>query len=264
MTPDTVTPLTLLAVALLVFVICLGLVILRGIARMIVGTVILALASWGSFVAWQEAPALTLSWFGKPISALAYGLPTAAFIGSFILLRCLCNVAMSPFGQSADSSRPASRSPLAIAVRLLFALVPTGLILLICTSIFHHAGSVAEIRSYTEKLIDTPEAQPKSFTRQIKAVLSSTLPESWLRSLDPLAEPERLQLAKQITSQSHQQLQPVIDPSTGQPFPRAIVVVDPELQNLAQEGKFGTLLRHPLLTKALKDPQTRKILGLKE
>jgi len=53
---------------------------------------------------------------------------------------------------------------------------------------------------------------------------------------------------------------PVIDPKTGKPIPRAIIVDDPELQGLAREGKFGSLLRHPMLTKALNDPQLKAFL----
>jgi hypothetical protein len=37
-------------------------------------------------------------------------------------------------------------------------------------------------------------------------------------------------------------------------------VDDPELQKLARQGKFGTLLRHPLLTKALEDPKLQALL----
>jgi hypothetical protein len=54
----------------------------------------------------------------------------------------------------------------------------------------------------------------------------------------------------------------VIDPETGLPYPRAIIVDDPELADLAREGRFSTILRHPLLSEALKDPLVRKALGL--
>jgi hypothetical protein len=54
----------------------------------------------------------------------------------------------------------------------------------------------------------------------------------------------------------------VTDPQTGRPYPRAIIVDDPELMDLAREGRFSTLLRHPLLSEALKDPMIRQALGL--
>ena len=56
--------------------------------------------------------------------------------------------------------------------------------------------------------------------------------------------------------QQSQQKNPVItdyhdatDPATGKPIPRAIVVDDPELTGLARKGRYGDLLRHPVLTK---------------
>ena len=51
-----------------------------------------------------------------------------------------------------------------------------------------------------------------------------------------------------------------MNPRTGEPIPRAIIVDEPVLQKLAREGKFDTLLRHPLLTKALADPKIQKLL----
>ena len=80
--------------------------------------------------------------------------------------------------------------------------------------------------------------------------------------LDPLSAEPRLKLAKMIAAGNGQALQPVINPETGQPYPRAIIVDNPELNQLAEEGRFSTLLRHPLLSEALKDPLIREALGL--
>ena len=82
---------------------------------------------------------------------------------------------------------------------------------------------------------------------------------SWL---DPMASEPRLRLAKMIAAGSAKPLEPVINPETGRPYPRAIIVDDPELLNLARDGRFSTLLRHPLLSEALKDPLIRQALGL--
>ncbi len=261
MSPESLPQVSLGTAALLVFIFCVGFVMLRGVARMIVGTVILALSVWVAFIAWQNAPTLSVEWFGKPLSAVSYGLPATAFVSTFLLLRVLIKV-MSPFSKSSEPSRPGSL--FSFAFRLLLALIPTALILGICVTIIHHAGSVAEIRSYAEKSLGIPENQSKAFVQQLKNTVAAVLPEAWLRFLDPLAEPERLQLAKMIATQSQRDLPPVIDPATGKPFPRAIIVDDPQLQNLAQQGKFGTLLRHPRLTKALEDPKLRKFLGIKD
>ncbi len=90
--------------------------------------------------------------------------------------------------------------------------------------------------------------------------MEAAVPESLLKMLDPLTDPSRLNLAKLVASQTDSSPTPVIDPRTGKPIPRAIIVEDRELQNLARDGKFGTLLRHPLLTKALADPKLQKLL----
>jgi hypothetical protein len=80
--------------------------------------------------------------------------------------------------------------------------------------------------------------------------------------LDPLTAQPRLQLAKMIAASPDKPLKPIIDPKTGRPYPRAIIVDDPELLDLAKQGRFSTLLRHPLLSEALKDPLIRQALGL--
>ena len=68
---------------------------------------------------------------------------------------------------------------------------------------------------------------------------------------------QNVALAKEITARASERREPAIDPATGKPIPRAIIVEDPELQSLAREGKFGTLLRHPLLSKWLENPKSQ-------
>lgn len=262
MSPETLPQVSLGTAVLLVFIFSVGFVMLRGVARMIVGTIILGLSVWVAYIAWQNAPTLSFEWFGKTYPAVSYGLPAIALVITFLLLRMLVTAAMSPFGPSPEPSPPGSL--VSFAFRLLLALVPTALILGICVTIIHHAGSVAEIRSYAEKSLGIPESRSKAFVQQLKNTVAAVVPEAWLRFLDPLAEPERLQLAKMIATQSQRDLPPVMDTATGKPYPRAIVVDDPQLQNLAHEGKFGTLLRHPRLTKALEDPKLRKFLGIND
>ncbi len=80
--------------------------------------------------------------------------------------------------------------------------------------------------------------------------------------LDPLASDPRVELVKMIAAGEDRRLEPVIDPETGQPYPRAFVIDDPELQTMAREGRFSTLLRHPSVSAALEDPKIREVLGL--
>ena len=260
MPPDSIPQISLGTAALVIFAVCAGFVMLRGMTRMLVGTVVLALSAWIGFEVWQKAPAVSFEWFGKSVGLITTGMPLAAFLASFFLIRKLAKAVASPFGRKPVEEKPSTSPVIKLAVRLLLALIPTSLICLIGATFIHHTGSIAEIRAFAEKSLGISETTPAKYSHNLKQSVEHALPESWLRFLDPLADPDRLTLAKVVTAHSDSPLEPVIDPATGQPIPRAIVVDDPELQNLAREGKFGTLLRHPLLTKALEDPQIRQLI----
>lgn len=260
MSPDSIPQLSLGTAALIIFLVCAGFVMLRGMTRMIIGTVVLALSAWIGFLVWQEAPTLSLGWFGKSIGVVTTGIPIAAFLVSFILIRFVAKTVARPFGKPSDEEKPGGSPVIRLAFRLLLALIPTSILWLIGATFIHHTGSIAELNAFAEKSIGINEPTPAKFTKHLKSSIDSALPESWLNVLDPLAETSRLNLAKLITAQSDSPLTPVLDPRTGKPIPRAILVEDPELQNLAREGKFGTLLRHPLLTKALDDPKIKSLL----
>ncbi len=258
MSPDSIPQLSLGTAALIIFAVCAGFVALRGMTRMIIGTVVLSISAWIGFQIWQKAPGLSIEWTGKSHSWITNGMPLAAFVASFFLIRKIAKSIARPFGKKDGEEKP--RSTIRTAFRLLLALIPTSLIWLIGATLVHHSGSIAEVRAYSEKTIGHQETLPDGFSQRLKSAVEAAIPEKWLKALDPLTEPSRITLAKLIAAQTDSPLKPVIDPRTGKPIPRAIIVDDPELQNLAREGNFGTLLRHPLLTKALADPKVKKLL----
>ncbi len=260
MSPENIPQISLGTAALVIFLVCAGFVMLRGLTRMIVGTVGLSLATWVAFLVWQNAPTWSFEWFGKSIGLVTTGFPIAAFLTAIFALRKIAKTVASPFGKPPAEERKKASPVIKLAVRLLLALFPTSLICLTGATLVHHTGSIAEVRAFAEKSLGIGDGTPARYSQSLKSAVEAALPESWLRFLDPLADPSRLALAKVITAQTDSPLKPVIDPRSGQPIPRAIIVEEPELQNLAREGKFGTLLRHPLLTKALADPKTQKIL----
>jgi hypothetical protein len=96
----------------------------------------------------------------------------------------------------------------------------------------------------------------------MKKSLSDPIPDKLMNWLDPMASKPRVRLAKMIAAGAKTPLEPVTNPATGKPYPRAIIVNDPALNNLARQGRFSILLRHPQLSKALKDPKIRRVLGL--
>lgn len=256
--PDSIPPLSLGTAALLIFAVCAGFVLLRGMTRMIIGTVILGLSTWIGFQVWQQAPSLSIDWTGKSLPWITTGVPLTAFFIAFFLLRKIVKMITKPFGKSSEASTP--RSLAMKVIMLLFALIPTSLIWLTGIALVHHQGSIAEVRSYSKTSRGIAENKTDSFAERLKSTIEAALPTAWITTLDPLTQPSRIALAKLITARSASPPKPVIDPRTGKPIPRAIIVDDPELQTLAREGKFSTLLRHPLLTKALTDPKIQKLL----
>ncbi len=257
MSPDSIPQLSLGTAVLIIFAACAGFLLVRGMTRMIVNTIVLGLSAWIGILVWQMAPTLSVDLTGKSLPWLTNGLPVTAFLVAFFVIRKFITVISRPFRKPQGDVE--SRSFIGTGFRLLLALIPTSLICLIGAALIHHSGSVAEVRAYSEKTTGA-KTDTNTYSQRFKAAVESVLPASWLAALDPLSQPSRLTLAKLIAAQSESPNKPVIDPKTGKPVPRAIIVDDPALQNLAREGKFDTLLRHPLLTKALADPKIQKLL----
>ena len=245
--------LNLPTVALALFVIIAAFVLLRGALRILLGTLVLSASAWAAFRLWQLAPALSADWFGHPLDWLSIALPTAGFLVVFLAGRFLVRFLTSPFRKNDGERKPLTLPRLAGGA--LFPLLPTTLLGSVAAAIIHHAGAIAEIRQASET------AAPGSASALILALkdpIAKLLPSSWLSFLDPLADPSRVDLAKIIARQSPPE--PVIDPATGRPIPRAIIVDDPELDHLASNRQYADLLRSPDLTKALANPKVRKAL----
>jgi hypothetical protein len=260
MSPDTIPQISLGTAVLAIFLICCGFVVLRGMARMIAGTVVLALSAWAGFAVWRVAPDLSTAWFGKPLGLVTNGLPALAFLAAFVASRRIARTVTGAFNPSPDHEDAASAPFIRTGFRLLLALAATTVICLIGFTAIHHAGSVEEVRAFSRKHDGSSPDEPASWIQRMKSSVGAWLPESWIRRLDPLAEPGRITLAKLVTAEATAPRAPVIDTRTGEPIPRAIIVRDPELQALAREGKFGALLRHPLISKALNDPGLQAFL----
>ena len=241
---------------LAILLICLGLVLLRGIAKIIVGSAILAASAWIALVTWQISPALCYELLGKSDGFLVFTPPILAFGLSFWLLVKALRFILTPFEMFQSGERPKT----SLFSGLLVALVPTFVLFLITASLIHHFGTVEEVRSFALSSSTTATPSSRGYIKNFKQSIDSIVPDSWLRKLDPLTDPDRVQTAKLVTRRTQQEPAPVIDPETGQPYPRAIIVDDPELQNLVRQNKFGALLRHPILTKATQDPIVQKLL----
>ena len=246
--------------AVLIFAACMAYVLLRGIGRLLVGTGMLAVSVFLAFLTWQKAPEISMAVFNKSVGFITTGLPIIVFIGSFILIRIGLKWIANPFGSDEEKEDGASPSKLTLS-RLAFlgslALIPTTLLLVIAIGFIHHTAAVQELRQMAEKTTSSE----KTYAQQLKDSIEKVVPKRILAAIDPYAEQSRLALAKVLTRQQKEaELEPAVDPETGKVIPRAIVVEDAELERLARERKFGTLLRHPALTEALDNPEVRKLV----
>ena len=243
----------IVTVGLALFVICAGFVLVRGTLRILLNCLVLGISTWIAFRVWHQAPELVKASCGSAVPWLVASVPFIAFFASFILGRAIVRFLTSPL-RKRDDERPPLTAPRLLGLGF-FSLIPTCLIGLIIAALIYHFGSISELKGAAGK------SGPKSeWIQSLKSTVEKSIPPQWLKILDPSADPDRLTLAKAISRQSASPLKPVIDPKTGKPIPRAIIVDDPELQGLAREGKFGSLLRHPMLTKALNDPQLKAFL----
>lgn len=261
MSPDSIPQISLGTAALVIFAVCAAFVVLRGMTRVLVGTLVLAVSVWIGFRTWQAAPGWSVDWFGRSVGVVTTGLPVVVFLASWFVIRKAIGAVVRPFGKKENDDESKRKSPwMRAALGLLLALIPAALICLVGATLIHHTGAVAEIRAFAEDSLGIREATPAKFSERLKSSIEHALPASWLGFLDPMTDPSRLALAKLVTAQAESPLEPVVDPRTGEPIPRAVIVDDPELQQLAREGKFSTLLRHPLLTETLEDPRVRSLL----
>lgn len=256
MSLESIPHLSLGASLLIIFLICVGLVLLRGMAKILVGSLIVAASAWAALITWQLSPTLCYELLGKSDGILVLILPIIAFALSFWLLVKALRFLLLPFEMLQSDQRPKT----SIITGLLVAVIPTFVLFLIAASLVHHFGTVEEVRSFAKSSQSAKSGQLQGYLHSFKTSLDSILPDSWIRKLDPMTDPDRVKAAKLVTHRSHRVPTPIIDPETGQPYPRAIVVDNPELQKLARQGRFGALIRHPLITKALDDPNVRKIL----
>jgi hypothetical protein len=237
-----------------IFVTCAALILMRGLTRIFIGSLVIAASAWVGFWGWQTAPAIGIHYAGKPLLWLSVGWPLLSGLLTFVVLRMLVNFVVHPFGKSSD----VPKSPINRAFGLLFAVVPAGLLCLVGAMLLHHAGSIAEVRHYA----DAPQGDTgySKLIASLKASVETAVPASWIKTLDPSGDRARLTLAKLISASAEEQVPPKALIVLQEPILRAIVVDEKELRGLARDKRFGTLLSHPYLEKALTDPRVKKAL----
>lgn len=258
---ETLSQISLGGAVLLIFAVCVGYMLIRGLLKTISNLSILGLSIWIGFLTWQKAPSLALQWTNQTSPLITTGLPILTFILSFILIRKIIRFFLTPIStqpEEYDDTPPPSGS---FAGKLFVTFIFATVLCLIAAAVLHHITSVAEIRDHAKNGGD--ETNLPGFAVRLKNSLTNAIPASLMDKLDPLASEPRVELAKMIASNTKGASSPETDPATGQPIPRVEIVKNPELVSLAEKGRFSTLLRHPLLTEAINDPLVKKALGIK-
>lgn len=246
--------------AVLIFGICLTYILLRGVARMLVSTAILTVSALLGLITWQKGPEISIAVCNKSVGFITTGLPIIVFLLCLIIIRIALKWITNPFGGEDKALLKDRRglSKMRIMILLVFALVPTLIIMLLASGLIHHKASVDELRQRVGEERDVG----KTWAQELKAGIEVLIPQRALNALDPYAEKSRMALVKWVSDKANGKVKmdPAIDPETGRAIPRAIIVEDAELEKLARERKFGTLLRHPIITDAIENPEVRKLV----
>jgi hypothetical protein len=264
---ETLPDIGLGTVALAIVAVCALIAAGRGLVRLFLGVFLLASSVLAGFLTWQHAPGLARQWI-EPPAWLPSVLAPAAGILTFLALRWLLRILADPLGRGRAPAETAPRpGPLRLAFIMLTSVIPAAVVVFLVAAVLRHAGSLSELRTAAESRAGG-EAPPLSqWLVRTKTAIDQAIPPEWFQFVDPLTDNARLAVAKWIAADAAERgagdsPEPVIDTATGDPIPRAIIVDDEDLRELARSGRYAEMLRDPRIDKALEDPATRRaVLG---
>jgi hypothetical protein len=256
---DSIPQLSLGTAAALIFGAIASLAVLRGLLRIIWGTTVLCISGLAAFFSWQHAHSLGQEWFEKEPSWFSVALPLLTFLLSFFLLRAISRFVARPLGEpNEEVAEKNRRSPIRWAATLLLSLIPTSLIWFAGATLLRHAGSVAELRTYVENIAQEPVSERTAFIAKLKEDIENTIPSDWFSKVDPLTSDLRLTLAKLISS--GEDPAPKAIAVLEEPDMKALILGDPQLTQLAREGRYSEILRDPRLDRMLENDNLREVL----
>lgn len=227
---------------------CVIYVLVRGVWRLVLNTVLLAAAAVAGFYVWQQGPGWAFQWLGSSPRWMTWALPLGVFVSVWWLLRRVIALIADLISGEGEGGG----SWLAVPARLVVAFGAAAVFCLLGAILLHHFGAIEEVRWHSD-----PEADAgkwAGFLASGREVVGRLLPADWLDKLDPQAAPGRVELVKWIMGGGESE---VIDPVTGKPVPRAVLVDEKTLGELAAKGDISTLLRHPAVTRIVEDPRVK-------
>ncbi|MGB6222867.1 hypothetical protein [Haloferula sp.] len=256
---DTLPQLGLGTAALLIFGAIASLAVLRGLLRILWGSTILCLAGLAAFFSWQHSHSLSLQWFDEAPSWFPVALPLTAFVISFLLLRAIGRFVVKPLGEpNEETAEKNRRSPIRWAITLILSLIPTSLLWFAGATLLRHAGSIAEIKNYTEELTNQPISESTALLAKLKQSIDKAIPTDWFLKIDPQSSDLRLTLAKLISSADEPA--PKAIRVLEEPEMKQLILGDPQLRELAREGRYAEVLRDPRLDVMLENDNLREVL----
>jgi len=243
----------------LIFGAIASLAVLRGLLRILWGTTVLCLSGLAAFFSWQNAHSLGQQLFKQEPSWFSVAVPIVTFLLTFFLLRSISRFVARPLGeQNEEVAEKNRRSPIRWAGTLLLSLIPTSLLWFAGATLIRHAGSVAELKTYVENLAKEPVSEQTAFLVKLKQDIENAIPADWFSKVDPLTSDLRLTLAKLISSADDPAPKAIAVLEV--PEMKAIILGDPELRQLARDGRYSDILRDPRLDQMLENDNLREVL----
>jgi len=239
--------------ALLILAACAVIAIVRGIVRMLLGSLVLCASGAAAYLAWRHTPVVAAEGQFHWVSFVP---PVIVGLLVFWVLRKLMKFVTNPFA-GGEEGGDSPRSPLRWVLTLLFSLVPTSLIWVTGATALRSAGSVAEIRRFVD---GSSAGEESAFLAALKTAIDRVTPGDWMKSVDPLSDKARVTLAKLIAL------------GDSAPPPKAIAVLeepqirdliqnDPKLRTLAKARRYADILRDPRLDNVVADPDLAAMLS---
>lgn len=259
---DSLPDISLGTAALLIFAIVASLSMLRGLIRILWGSIVIATAGLAAFFTWQYVPTIQQEWIGKDISWLPYALPCVAFIFVAITLRFIARKVLYPNGEPVQDNYQKPKASLFRWIwTMMFSIIPAAILCIAGAVILHHFGSAAELRQYAEQIGNeaTSEETRNSFLVRMKQSLDGKIPDEWVERIDPVTSDARLKLAKLIAVADS--APPKAIPVLEEPEIRDLILSDPELRELARQGRYSEILRDPRLDRLLENENLREVLA---
>jgi hypothetical protein len=255
---DSIPDLSLGTAALVIVGACAVVAAARGLLRLLLGVGLLAASLLAGFWMWQHGPALAREWVDPPPPWLASLIAVATALLTFAGLRWVLRTVIDPLGAKKNAEQAPRPGIVRRAAAVLASVVPAGLVCFVAAAVIRHAGSISELRTFAESRAGAASEPVPSFLARLKTSIENSVPAAWFQLIDPLTDEARLALAKWIAVGPHEPPEPVRDPTTGEPVPRALIVEDAELRDFARRGRYSDILRDPRIDAALDDPATRR------